>query len=216
MLKSPKLRDLAQVGHDLASDSKLQIPLHSKPAAEAKALAQLLYSERPKSHIASLPLEQLCLLSNVCHRFQIQGLLGLVDEALARGGADFCPSKLQRQPNIQQHLKPDNVAGLYWDARSKGMEHFQLACARCIGAHVQEVAEAAPMHALGPVLAEAASQGTKQSVNDKRLQFIKDDVELGLGQLRNMNQSWHRTASQSQDSAMVTFSRISDRLKAIL
>ena len=146
-----------------------------------QALSRLLYSSRRETYAAALPLEQLCLLSTVCHRFSFEDLLGPVDQTIAKHSGDICPEELQGQPTFEQYLKPENAAAMYWDARAKGMDSFQVACANYTGAHV-EVAEAAPEDALGPVLVQAAKHG----MDHEKLHAIKEHVQLGVNHLASI------------------------------
>ena len=156
-----------------AERGKLRIPLPSTSAAEARALLLVLYSKRRESCVLALSLEQLRLQSNICHRFVFEDLMALVDEALARHSREFCPGNVRPQLQPEQYLRPDNVAELYWDARSKGLDSFQKACAAFIGAHIHQVAEAAPTDAMGPILSEAAAC----TANRGQSKSIESDLE---------------------------------------
>ena len=65
------------------------------------------------------------------------------------------------------------MAELYWDARSKGLDSFQKACAAFIAAHIHEVAEAAPTDPLGPILSPAAAR----TVSGKGIKIMQSDLE---------------------------------------
>ena len=162
-LGSSVLGDAIQLDSKQPGQKRLRIPLPSTTGDQAQALIQLLYSSRRETYAAALPLEQLCLLSTICHRFSFEDLLGLVDQTMAEHSGDSCPVELQGQPKLEQYLKPENAAAMYWDARAKGLDRFQMACARFIGSarfigmHIKEVAEAAPEDALGPVIVQAVA-----------------------------------------------------------
>lgn len=157
-LQSPVLRDAVDLANENGPGVR-QIPLPSTPVAEAKALVELLYSKRPESYVTALPLEHLCQLVEICHRFGLDDSLAIVEEAMARRtGSSLCLRQAQHQ--IVQDLKPDSVIELYQYARSKGLKHFQLGCAAYIAANARQVAEAAPEDALGPVLMEVAEQSS--------------------------------------------------------
>ena len=166
----------------LAGDAgcgRKQIPLKSTPRAEASALVLLLYSSTPESYVLGLPLESLRQLCNICHRFAFEDFLTMLDQALARHTGAASPQILDIQTKSEVYLSPANAAELYWSARSQGLNNFSLACANYIGAHVKEVAEAAPEDALGPVLVQAAKHG----VDVKLLHGISKDLQQGLYQV---------------------------------
>lgn len=150
----------------------------------------LPYSKRPESYTQNLDLQELRLLSSVCYRFVFEEQLGLVDEALAKHSGSCCPALLLEDVEFQQYLTPDNATELYWDARAKGLQHFQQACAKYIGTHISEVAKAAPTDALGPVLQQAAlfmrqqvlaaQQPAKTSVLPSRTRYLSRLRECGL------------------------------------
>ena len=138
-------------------NTKIRVKMQSTSLEEAQALLLLLYSNTRESHALGLPLGQLRLLASVCDRFSFEGLLLLVDQALAKHSGDCCPDILQGQAQAEQYLKPENATELFWEARSKNLIQFQAACAKFIGFHVVEVSEAAHTDALGPVLIHAAA-----------------------------------------------------------
>ena len=104
----------------------------------------------------------------------MEDLLQLVDQALARRSEEFCPDTLKAEADLKQYLAPENATILYWEARYKGLKDFQAACASYIGAHVKEVAKAAPTDPLGPVLVQAAARSCL-SLTD--ISSIRDALE---------------------------------------
>lgn len=170
-IKSSTLRDTVDLAIEHSRGGSLQIPLPSTTAEEARALVVLLYSPRQESHMLGLPPADLQLLSSICHRFAFEGLLGLVDEALAKHSGGHCPEELHRAAAPVSFLTPGNVTQLYWGARSKGLTNFQEACASYIAAHAREVAEAAPADPLAPVLAQVAKGSRHRHEYDSRPGF---------------------------------------------
>ena len=106
------LDDAIQLASKEPGQKRLRIPLPSTTGDEAQALIRLLYSSRRETYAAALPLEQLCMLSTVCHRFSFEDLLGLVDQTMAKHSGGSCPEELQGQPTFEQYLKPENVAAM--------------------------------------------------------------------------------------------------------
>ena len=153
-VSSPVLQDAVHLAHT-KDPITLSISMPCTSADELLALLEALYSQRPESHLTSLPLSQLRLLSSICHRFNFEHLLAMLDQALTRHAGQAHYSE-ETQPLPQQYLAPDNAAVLYWDARAKGCIKFEAACARFIAANMKEVAKANPDDALGPILREAA------------------------------------------------------------
>ena len=182
-LHSAVLKDAIQLAQG-AQHEVLRVPLPSTPASEAVALVKVLYSKTPESHILGLPLEHLCKLANICHRFALGDCLTLVDQALAKHTAECCPVLLRAQAQSEQYLRSDNVVNLYWDACAKGMENSKAACATFIGAHVREVAAAASKDLLGPVLLEIARLQLPGS-NDVRDSDVRADLYEALQHVRN-------------------------------
>ena len=199
-LGSSVLCDVVQLASEKKGQKRLQVPLPSTTGDEALALIKLLYSSRRESYASALSLEQLCMLSSVCNRFSFEDTLGLVDQSLARHSGDSCPQELQGHPDLEQYLKPENAAAMYWDARAKGLSSFQLACAKYIGKHVKEVAEAAPKDALGPVLIEAAAH----TLGSSSIQDIKADLEQGLQQISYISSSHSHSNYRQQATSFVT------------
>ena len=99
-LGSSVLDNAIQLASKEPGQNRLQIPLPSTTGGEAQALIQLLYSSRRETYAAALPLEQLCLLSTICHGFSFEDLLGLVDQTMAEHSGDSCPVELQGQPKL--------------------------------------------------------------------------------------------------------------------
>ena len=172
----------------------LKIPLPATPAAEAQALVQLLYSQRPESYALGQTIEHLVMLATVCQRFAFQELVSLCDEALTKlcGPA---PDKMLSEPTSTELFTPANAAGLYWEARAQCLPHFAAACAHYIGQHVGEVAQAACADALGPVLQAAASAASAASCNR---QAKISALESSIRKVRNSAYLCHSTSDTQQ------------------
>ena len=187
----------------------MRIPLPSTSAEEAKALVVMLYSQRPESYAYSLPLEQLLLLSRICHRLSFEGLLGVIDSALTRHTGSLCPDQLQGR-ELPNYLTPQNATELYWEASSRNLGAFQAACARYIGSHIRQIAETAPSDALGPVVMETAAY----SKSGRVARQIEEDIREIMLKL-NMNMSW-TTSNYSIDSYQRLLLQLLDKAKALL
>ena len=180
-LGSNVLEEALQLAQADGRDGSVRVPLPSTSFEELQALLRALYARRIESHLIRVPSEELCLLSSVCHRFNFEDLLSIIDQALARhAGHEELAEELRSQIQVEQYLKPDNAAALYWDARSKGLKSFEAACGSYIGAHVKEVADASPSDALGPILRHL-SKHPKPWGND--VEHVIAELKLAMGPL---------------------------------
>ena len=188
----------------------MRIPLPSTSAEEADALVAMLYSQRPDSYACSLPLDQLLLLHKICHRLSFEGLLGVIDTALTRHTGSLCPDQLQSRELPVNYLTPQNATELYWEASSRNLGTFQAACARYIGSHIRQIAEAAPSDALGPIIMETAAF----SKSGRVARQIEEDIREVMLKL-NMHMSW-TTSNYSLNSYQRLLLQLLDKAKALL
>ena len=169
IVESPVLRDAVMLARKLDGDT-LRIPWPSTTAEEAHALIFLLYSSRRESYALGLTLDQLLLLVKVCHQYAFQGLLDLLEQALARHIVEFCSPEAQ----AAQFLTTENAMKLYWIAHSKGLTIFQAACASYIAANLQQVARAASADAVGPILAAVAPFQCRLQSADNEIRYHQE------------------------------------------
>ena len=163
-LESSVLEDVLQLAHK--GGTRIHIPLMLTSAEEMHELLGLLYSKRRESYLLGLTQGQLLLLLCVCDRFRMEDLMKMIDQALASHTGEFRPDDVSKQAALVQHLTPANASELYWEARSKKLEKFQMSCAAYIGAHVKEVAEAAPTDPLGPILNKVVDTYLKPTMRE--------------------------------------------------
>ena len=131
---SSVLHDAVQLARKELGDL-LRIPLPGTTLAEARALVQLLYSQRREHYAIQLGLGELMTLAHVCHSFAFEDLTAVIDMALTKQSGP-APDMVPIEPAGQTSLKSDNVVELYTQARCQQLPYFQGACPHFIGAHM--------------------------------------------------------------------------------
>ena len=173
VVESPVLVEAVTLAQQRGQD-KLRLPLPSTSVEEAQALVSFLYSTRRESYALGLPLDRLRLLVNICHQFAFQGLLDIVEQALARHAGTCCPPHVQPEAQPAQFLTPENAPELYWVCHSKGLKTFQAACANYIAANLELVADKALTDDIGPLLAVVARTSCRLTTIEEELGRVKN------------------------------------------